>query len=54
MKKRKITVLINYLKKHNDIEKYKRFIDVWKENDNATGTQFETNLLDVIRNLGLQ
>ena len=43
--KEKVIEVVRYLVKQNDVEKYKMFIDIWREHAPAKATQFERALL---------
>ena len=51
--KEKVIVVINFLIQENEINKYKRFIDVWKKHDPAKAEQFEKKIKQKLQNQGL-
>ena len=46
-------VLVQYLIQQNDIAKYNKFIDIWKQQNPATGKNFEDALNKKIEDRGL-
>ena len=50
----KIIEVIKYLRKENNIGKYKKFIEIWKKHDPARAQQFDRYLKQIIQNSGLE